>query len=320
MKNYLIISDDYITINSYIEQILKDNKLTKENIIKYDFNDVNLDIIIQDLNTYGFLINNKVIIYENCKFLGSSKIKKDDESDEIEEKSKIDLTSLEKYITNPNLDNILILINDKQDNKKKINKLINDKFIILNDKISIQDKIKENLEDYKMNNITINYLVSICSNDNERILNELEKLKMYKLEEKEITSSDIDKIVMKNLDDDIFSLINAIVKKDKNLCFTLYEEMIEKGETLVKMLVLVADQFRLIYNVKVLSSDGKNVDDIASMLSIHPYRVKLAKEASYSFTYDNLLGYLDKLGDIDRRLKEKNSNKGLEFENFLLNL
>src|SRR5574344_727366 len=144
---------------------------------------------------------------------------------------------------------------------KKINKLINEKFIIYNTKISIEDKIKENLSDYQMNYTTMNYLINVCSNDNERILNELEKLKMYKLEEKEITSIDIDKTVIKNLDDNIFSLTDAVLN-----------------------------------NNKVLVGEGKNIDNIAGILDVHSYRVKLESLILHGFTFKLLLTYLENVG------------------------
>lgn len=308
MKNYLILSDDYITINSYIDKILKDNKMSSDNVIKYSYPVNEINYVIDELNTYGFFTQNKVVIYSDVSFLSSKK----DES--------VDLSSLEQYINNPNDMNILILVTDKIDNKRKINKLINEKFTVYSKEISIEDKIKENLEDYKMNLVTRNYLISVCSNNNERILNELEKLKMYKLEEKEITSSDIDKIVIKNLDDDIFSFINAIVKKDKKKCFELYENLLEKGENIVKMVILISDQFRLIYNCKVLSSDRISSDRIAEMFNMHPFRIKKALEYSYSFSFNELLDYLKQLGDIDRKIKSESGNKNIYFEQFMLNL
>ena len=95
---------------------------------------------------------------------------------------------LERYLNNPSKDNILILICDKLDARKKLVKLIDKKYI-LGGEVSIEDLIHKNLEDYKMDYKTTNYLIDYCDKDNEKILNELEKLKCYKLKEKAVCNT-----------------------------------------------------------------------------------------------------------------------------------
>lgn len=311
MKNYLILSNDYITISSDIDKILKENNLTKSNIIKYDLCNDFLEKVIEDLNTYPFLIDRKVIVCENIYFLSSSKMKSN-----VEQNEKL----LEEYIKNPNPENILILICDKLDERKKLYKLIKEKFVVVNDKTLIDDIVKENLEDYTMDYRTIKHLIEYCSNNNERILTELEKLKSYKFAEKIITIEDIKEIVIKSIDDDIFSLINFIINKKKKECFELYNELLLKGEESNKIIIMVADQFRLIYKSKVLIRDGKTKDEIAKNFQIHPYRVKLAIEQSYNFSFDELLSYLERLSEIDRKNKLGLSIGNVAFESFLLSI
>ena len=186
--------------------------------------------------------------------------------------------------------------------------------------VTIQEKIKNNLESFKLDNKTINYLINYLKNDNERIINEFEKLKSYKWNEKEITIADIDKIVVKDVDDDIFTLINSIVRKDIEKSFQIYQRLLEKGEETTKIVITLLDQFRLIYKVKVLMQDGKSKDNISSMLKEHPYRIKLAMEASYSFTYKELTNYMKSLGEIDVNIKTGNAANDLGFDLFLLSI
>ena len=123
---------------------------------------------------------------------------------------------------------------------------------------------------------TINYLIGYLNNDNQRIITELRKLKMYKYDEKVITIPDIDEIVLKEFDDNVFSLIDSIVKKNIKKSFEIYEELTSRGEDINKIVIMTTDQFRLIYKVKLLINEGKSKDMITSILKIHPYRVKLA--------------------------------------------
>lgn len=310
MNTYIIESTDYIVINSKIEDILKKHKLTKDMIIKYDLLETPVSLAIEDLDTYNFLSSNKVVICDNAYFLTASKPKGAITHNEEE---------LERYLRNPSSENILILICDKLDARKKIVKLI-DKKCILGGEVSIEDLIKDRLDGYKLDTKTIRYLIDYCDNDNERILNELEKLKCYKLEEKEITINDIDEAVIKLTGDNIFSLIDSIVQKNRNKAYVITQELIDKGEDISKIIIMVADQFRLMYQVKSLLKQGYNQDMIASELKIHPYRVKLAAQKGYNYSSKVLLTNLDYFFNLDYMIKSGSNNPKLVFELFLANL
>lgn len=311
MKNYLILTSDFITIEENIKRVVKENELSNESVIKYDMNETLLETAIEELNTYGLFIDKKIVVLTSCDFLTGDKKRSTLSQDE---------TLLEKYVNDPNELCSLIICASKLDERKKISKLLRQKFEVIDTDITIEDKIKNNLESFKMDNKTINYLINYLKNDNERIINEFEKLKAYKWEEKEIIIADIDKIVVKDVDDDIFTLINNIVHKDIKKSFDIYQTLIEKGEETTKIVITLLDQFRLIYKVKVLMQDGKSKDNIVSMLKEHPYRIKLAMEASYSFTYKELTNYMKDLGKIDINIKTGNAANDLGFDLFLLSM
>lgn len=310
MNTYIIESNDYIVINSKIKDILKKHNLTSDMIIKYDLLETPISVAIEDLDTYNFLSSNKVVVCDNAYFLTASKPKGAILHNEEE---------LEKYLKNPSSENILILICDKLDTRKKLVKIIDKKFI-LNGEVSIDNLIKERLGDYQMDFKTTKYLIDYCDNDNERILNELEKLKCYKLEDKIITTSDIDEAVIKLTGDNIFSLIDSIVAKNKSKAYSITNDLINKGEDISKIIIMVSDQFRLMYQVKTFLRQGYNQDSIASMLKIHPYRVKLAIEKGYNYSSKVLLTNLEYFFDLDYMIKTGNNNPKLCFELFLANL
>lgn len=307
---YLIESDNLIVINKKIDDILSKYKLSKENIIKYDLLETPIGVLINELNTYNLLVDRKVVVGENAVFLTSSKVKGVEHNIDV----------LESYINNLNPDNILILVCNKVDNKKKIVKLLKDKGDYINGEVDITSIIKSHLDGYKMDIKTINYLIDYCGGDDCKILNELEKLKSYKLDNKEITIRDIDLVVSKSFDDNVFDFINAIVSKNRVKAYDIYNELLYKGEEVTKLVIMVADQIRLIYNCKVLLSDGYRKDDIASYLGVHPYKIKLAINSSYSYSENDLLKLLDKLYKIDLSIKTGKTSNNILFEMFILDL
>lgn len=308
MDNYLILTNDKITLEDVISKIKNKNNLTNDSVIRFDLQENTVDQVIEELNTYSFLVDKKIVVVSLTETILNDK------------KSIKDEEKLIKYIDNINPLNSLILIANKIDERKKLVKSIKAKFIVVNNNISIIDKIKVSLEDYNIDNKTINYLIKYLNNDNERIINELEKLKMYKLDTKIITIDDINTISIKEFDENIFSLINAINDKNIKKAFEIYNDLIERGEEMLKIVISVTDHFRLIYTVKVLVNDKKSSDTITSMLGIHPYRVKLAIENSYKFSFEELKKYLKQLGNIDINIKTGVSANNYGFDLFLLNL
>ena len=308
MDNYLILTNDKITLEDVISKIKNKNNLTNDSVIRFDLQENTVDQVIEELNTYSFLVEKKIVVVSSTETILNDK------------KSIKDEEKLIKYIDNINPLNSLILIANKIDERKKLVKSIKAKFIVVNNNISIIDKIKDSLEDYNMDNKTINYLIKYLNNDNERIINELKKLKMYKLDTKIITIDDINAISIKEFDENIFSLINEINDKNIKKAFDIYNDLIERGEEMLKIVISVTDHFRLLYTVKVLVNDKKSSDTITSMLGIHPYRVKLAIENSYKFSFEELKKYLKQLGNIDINIKTGVSANNYGFDLFLLNL
>lgn len=311
MKNYLILSNDLITINESIKNIIKNEKFSDADLIKYDLSEVFLEQVIEELNTYGLFSKRKVVVASSCLFLSGDK-----KRGQIEQNEEL----LVDYIAKSNPDCILILITEKLDERKKLSKLLRKAFNVIDKDISINDKIKSNLEDYKMDNKTISYLIKFLNNDNERILNEVNKLKLYKYPDKLITIKDIDEICIKELDENIFDLLNAIVSKKRKKAFEIYYELLNHGEDVIKIAIMVADHFRLLYKVKVLLKDGYSADRITSLLKIHPYRVRLAVESCFGYSDDTLISYLKQLGLIDINIKTGVSANNYGFELFLLNI
>lgn len=288
---YLIESDNYKLISIAIEKILKENNFSKNDLIHYDLEENNISSVINDLDTYGLFQERKIIHASNATFLTTTK-------SEIEH--NVDL--LTKYINNPKEDSFLIISCKKLDGKKNICKLIKDKFNIIEMNIDRKDYIKKKTKGYKITYDTINYLLFLVGEDLDKLDNELDKLLLYKLEEKEITRTDIDLIVVKKVDDNIFDLIDAIIKKNKKRSLSIYNEMVSYGEETFKIMISLANQIRLIYQVKVLRN--LNDSEIQSILNLkNPRQVFAIRQKISGYNKEQLVDYLYKLSVMDEKLK-----------------
>jgi len=93
MKNYLILSSDHITIEQIIKNIIQENNLSYDNVIKYDMNESLIETAIYELDTYGFFVEQKIVVLSSCDFLTGDKKRTILSQNE---------SVLEEYINNPN--------------------------------------------------------------------------------------------------------------------------------------------------------------------------------------------------------------------------
>ena len=305
---YFIETEIKELLDIKVDEILKENNLTRDNLITYDMEEVNIADAIIDLDTYSLFNERKVVLCKNAIFLSSSK---------TEINHNIEL--LEKYLNNPNPDNILIIETSKSDGKKNIVKLIKSKCNIVETSIDIAKYIKEYTKGYKIDDDVIRYLITNTTEDISHITNELDKLIALKDTEKEITKKDIDLVVIKKIDNSIFDLIDAIISKNKEKSLSIYNEMINYGEDIFKIFISLSNQIRLIYQVKQLK-DLSN-EEIADKLRLK--NIKQVSALRYKidrYTSNELISYLHKLSIMDEELKLGKSIDVVVFPTFIASL
>lgn len=295
---YFIVGEQSL-IQKEIEDLLV--KYNSQSIIKYDLEQISICNVIDDINTINLFSDLKVIICSNLNKIDHEEV-------------------LINYLNHQNNNILIITETEKIEEKKKIIKEIR-KFskVIDVSNINLNDYIKYSFEDYKISNMTINLLKDYCNSDFNRLKEEINKLKMYKLEEKEISDADVKKLVKKSLDKNIFDLTDAINKGNKNKIFDIYYELLNNNEDEIKVLSILANNFRLLYKIKELIKDY-NDEECISKLKIHPYRFKLLKENSYKYSIEKLLYYLQELGNVDLKIKSGEIDKKTAMELFLLKI
>jgi len=309
---YLLYGNNDYLLNKKLEEI---NKQTNElSINNYDLENTSLEEILDDATTIDLFSESKTIVIDNSYVFSGTTNKK------LKEQN-IDI--LEEYLNNPNPNtNIIFILNkEKLDERKKITKLIKEKGNVLefNKDLDIKSTIKTLFDDYKIDNESINLLIDRVGNDIYLLENEITKIKLYKDNDKNITKEDILLLTTKNINTDIFNLIENIINKDLDNAYYEYKEIV-KIEEPIKILIMLANQFRIIYQSKELYKKGLTEGEIASYIGIHPYRIKLALNKSRNYESKTILKYLYNLANIDINIKTGKIDPNLALELFILNL
>lgn len=305
---YLIESDNHIILNKLLEDIVKENNFTLDEVIRFDISERNISEVITELDTYSLFSTRKIVFAYDCLFLTTDKT-------DIEH----DIDMFTKYINNPKEDSVLVLACRKLDGKKNIAKLVKEKFKLVESNIDYNEYVKNKTKGYKFSNSDISYFLSCMNEDIDRINNELDKLMMLKDDEKEITKSDIDLIVIKKIDDNIFDLIEAIIKKDKKRSLTIYNDIVNYGEEVFKIMISLANQVRLLLQVKILEKE--NDLDIAEQLHLkNPKQLYFLRGKMSMYSKKELADYLLKLAIMDEELKLGKSIDKIVFPIFIATL
>lgn len=308
--NYFLYGLEQGRINQKIQSIIQDIQKDHEcDIITYNLQNTSLNEVMQEAMTAPFFAERKVIVAANAQFLGTD--------------SQGDTSLLESFLNHPLLENTLILVGnfEKPDARKKIVKLVQStchaiSFGILNEqekRTYILNKICE--LKIKANDQLKNMMAERLPLDVRVIDEQLTKCALYP---DELNEEILSLLLPRPLDDDIFKMIESILKGKTKTAFQLYQDMIALNNDPIYLIAVMATSIRFYYQVKVLSLRGLGEEAIARELKAHPYRVKLTLRNVFGLSADTLLQLLDELANCDQAIKNGILPKNLAFELFLI--
>ena len=312
---YLFYGLEQYLIDKEIKKVILDNKIDDINIVHYDLENTKIEDIIEDLSSVSLFGEKKLIIVDNAYiFTGTTNKKLLEQNTDI----------LEKFLKNNNCDNIVIfnILKEKLDERKKIVKVIKEKGIVkdFNTFSNINKYVLDMFGEYKINNENINFLVNRVGNNLEVLSQEINKIKIYKDNDFNITKEDIINLTTKNIDTNFFNLIENIVARNKNKAMESYYEIIKDGEEPIKIIVVLANKFRLIYQAKNLYKKGYSEKDISNMLGSNYYAIKKCLESSRNYDDKFLLKCLMKLANLDIDIKSGKIDKNIGLELFIMEI
>ena len=308
MFNYLILGDDFESINLKIEEIKKNFESDFE-FSKYDLKEDDLYQIVDDINTVSLFDSLKFVIVKNAS--------------EIENTSEKKLNELLKINNNYNSNNVLVLVeankldlkNEKIARLKKYSTYIE----IKTKNLMLDDLAKKILDDngYKYDIDAIDLLKDYSQNYTA-IKNNLDILMMYKADTKEITFKDINLMITKPLDDNIYDLVNAVLSKNKQSIFSHYNDLKTKNVQATYILGLLINKFQEIYNVFILAKSGMNQEKIAEIFNVSSGRAYYMIKNTRNTNLNEIKRNLDDLNELEFKIKSGVIDQTLGLELYFL--
>lgn len=293
------------------EQFIKEEALnqTIETLIESQFMDlncsilegsqVNLEDIINACETLPFMAEIRLVIIKDLPILyGRSG-------------NEIDEEGLMKYMQGMSESTCLILYcRENIDKRKRIYKFINksgkalefqhlkgkDLYTWVGQTIKRQGK--------EIASRDIGHLIDMVGNNLEDLSNEIKKLISYVGENKTIKSQSIDEVVVPTLEQGIFQLVDALgEKRAEEALVVLGNLMYERGEAIQPILAMIARQFRLILQCKLLHSVGFSNQSIGRKLKQRDFVVRKCLAQGRNFSIEQLKEGLNLCLRIDYEIK-----------------
>ena len=142
---------------------------------------------------------------------------------------------------------------------------------------------------------------------------------LVKYEEKKITTSDVMLLIPSPLDDNVYSLIDAVLANNKKLMLKGYQDMKLKSMQASNLVSMLLNKFQEIYNVNVLIKSGFNQGMLAETLNISSGRAYYMIKNAKSYSMKDIKKHLDLLNELDYKIKTGQIDQNLGLELYFLN-
>lgn len=314
---FVIYGEESFLMEQKLQGLKKEYNCSEEmmNLSTYRGDEDSIESIYEDLITPPFFTDKKMIVLKNPNFLTTKKVKKD--NNEIE--------YFEKCLDNDSKEIIFIIYHvgkDFDERKKIVKRLRKEAKFFEIDKVNHYKLSDSTRQAAKRRNATIDddaleLLLSRLDDSLNNVVLEIEKLCLYN---KHITYEIVDKLVSKPLDENVFALTSAILQRNRQKIFSIYKDLMILNEEPIKLIVLIAGQMRLIYQVKLLDRKGYNDKEIGKILGVNPYRLKYIRQEGKDFDLNELLECLDALSKLDVEIKTGKMDKKMGLELFMIRI
>lgn len=314
---YLFTGTSEIFIKNRINRIIQGYDPKETSVIRYDMETTPITTVLTDALTIPFLEKQKILILRRPRFLKT-----------IHEDEKNSIKEFIKYLKNP-IDTTILLIdatNMNLSNNNEVYKVLKNIAFIVNYDNSEEIEIKGwIIRTLAINNIEIkddalNLFLEYLNNDQIRMEHEIDKLIAYGLSDGLITSEDIKILISQDISKEVYTLIKAIIKKDSVKINTIYNKLASNTKDIMGVISLISSTFRDLLTTSKLLKKGYSQNDIAKFYGISSGRAYYIVQDAKSFKLEDLESNVNKLAELDFKIKSGQIDKNIGIELFLLQI
>ena len=266
----------------------------------FDMKEASYAEVELDLVSLPFFADEKIVILDHLLDLTTAK--KRNLTDE-------DLKQFENYLENPSESTRLVIFAEgKLDSKRRLVKLLKRDSQIIEATTPKEQDLKRYFSSQAQElglqfvGDSLDQLLLKSGYDFGESQKNLALLQAYK-EDGQITLEEIEEVVPKSLQDNIFDLTQMILKCQIDQARNLVKDLRLQGEDEIKLIAILLSQFRMYSQVKIFSEEGQSESQIVVSLSdlsgrkVNPYQVKFAlrdsRRLSLSFLKQAMMIFIE---------------------------
>ncbi|ADL07658.1 DNA polymerase III subunit delta [Thermosediminibacter oceani] len=309
---YLFYGQEKLLIREAIEKIKSKYVPEAYEVVDFqalDGEDVTYDEIVNVCRVMPMLAEKRVVVIYNAVFLEEGK-KKAEKSGSGEARFIEFLENIPPYLC-------LIFSAEKVDKRKKIYKAIQQKGAAKEfSPLSFKDKVRwiqARSAKYgkPMDQSAAVYMAQFTA-DLYHADGEIKKAVAYVTDKDEIEKRDLDAIMSKSTEANIFELIDYLAEGKVPAAVKILNELIYSGEKVLVILFMVSRHFMNLLAVK--ANEGLAFQELRNALNMHPFALKKMVLQAKNFTTEQIINILALCQQLDIDLKKGRieEKKGLE--------
>lgn len=285
----------------------------------YDLAETPIQEVIMNAETLPFFSDKKLIFAYNPVFLKA----KPDKLTFIH-----DIFKLEDFLLNPPpYSHIVFIANyEKIDGRKKISKLIN-KHTTVADCSPIRDYdlkkwinmlAKENAIRFTPDALEL--IEAELSTNLALLENEIKKIATYTGKNSEVSKETVRQLLSVSSTQSALELVDAVLSRSLKDAIHIAKDLEKANEEPIALIALLAYQFRILLQVKLLIQTGLRENELQKQIKAHPYVIKLAVQRSKRFSVNRLEYIINEIAETDAVIKSGRMEKRIAFELLLYNM
>ena len=319
---YLVYGDQYPLLSKRVKRMVKSilgDEIDEFSYVRINAKETLVQDIIYECSLLPFM-GKKVVRIDDPYFLTSVKEKVSIEKDQ-------DYDSFKKFIlatSEEDIVDVIVVLETSQVNKKSdLYKAIekNGK-IVFEEGLDINALHQTGIQYFQRKGTIItsealNLLLERVGDNVSLFIQEADKLCLYS---KSITEDDVHKMVAVPLEQNAFNICENLINNKLAEALKVYRDLLTLKEEPVRLLNLLASQFRTYCQVAFLYQvEKKGQEETASILKMHPYRVKMLARSLVKIKYKEIINVLDELFNLDTHVKEMAIEPSTGLELFIIN-
>ena len=135
-----------------------------------------------------------------------------------------------------------------------------------------------------------------------------------------IRQSDIRLLVSKDVSNEVYHLIKAIIQKDLDQTYAIYSNLITHTKDALTIIALISNKFKELISTYKLLKYGYSQSDIAKFYNVTTGKAYYLVQEAKAFKLSDLEYYIEKLAELDYQIKSGKIDKNIGLELLLLKL